>query len=388
MILGALNRAPSLKMKGGVFITVASPVKIPGPSGKELSHLMVYLDKGFNPLHIRPSGVGLCLKAQVLTILHARYPQEKSFLPDNPAGKDGLALAAAFGNAYEEWRYDQAWAPWEGTPGIGKVFGGVKQYDLSHPTLKNIDGTPITSHPDIAVENEDGIIVLDEEIKTTGECSREYLPKEPHLEQRLLRQWFWKHGVGVEPAGRIHYGFRGSFTNPEAPADFELIPHEKGMLGLWNETVYEWEFINSLEERLRYILECVQKKSIPPRHPKAEDQHYYECYFQTKEFQAECPWRESCWAEELAYERRPPILVINAEETILTLRDLKEKKAGSDKESRALHYEIKKLQKRLDPFFEEFGDRISAGGVTVDRTLVKVPEKKSGGYEFFRYDIK
>ena len=176
----------------------------------------------------------MCLKAQVLTILHALHPDAEEFIPAKPGGKDGLATAAAFGNAYEEWRYAQSWVP---NVGRDKLYGGSNQFNLTHPDLLNVDKSRVTAHPDIVLECS-GDIVLDEEIKTTGEGSRNYLPKLSHLEQRLLRQYFWR-GMGVEPYGRIHYGFRGSFTNPDDPMDFELVPHE-GMLTL-NEELYTWE---------------------------------------------------------------------------------------------------------------------------------------------------
>ena len=70
------------------------------------------------------------------------------------------------------------------------------------------------AHPDIVLEV-GGRVLLDEEIKTTG-GSRNYLPKLPHLEQRLLQRTFGKK-VGVEPFGRIHYGFRGHLLIPGIP---------------------------------------------------------------------------------------------------------------------------------------------------------------------------
>ena len=363
---------------------VVITIKFPGPTAQELAYSAVYINKGFNPLHIRPSGVGLCQRAQVLTILHALYPDVEDYKPRRPDGKDGLATAAAYGNSYEDWRYRQSWLL---NVKEGRVYGGSDQYNLAHPDLVNVDGTPVVAHPDIVLEV-GGRVLLDEEIKTTGSGSRNDLPKLPHLEQRLLRQYFWKKKVGVEPFGRIHYGFRGSFTDPRNPVDFEMIPHERGMLGLWNEKIYPWEYIEELNQRLVYIRDCVERQVIPGRHPRADSPEYYECHFASDLFQAECPWREDCWKEELEYERRPAVLVADADGIVRELVLLKERRCELDKESRELTKRIKELQKRLDPFFDEFGDRIMAGGVVIERVLVKVPERQQKAFEYHKYEVK
>ena len=162
------------------------------------------------------------------------------------------------------------------------------------------------------------------------------------------------------------------------------------MLGLWNEKIYSWEYIEELNQRLVYIRDCVERQVIPGRHPQADSPGYYECHFVSDLFQAECPWREDCWKEELEYERRPAVLVADADGIVRELVLLKERRCELDKESRELTKRIKELQKRLDPFFDEFGDRIMAGGVVIERVLVKVPERqqKAFGYLQVRGEVK
>ena len=101
-----------------------------------------------------------------------------------------------------------------------------------------------------------------------------------------------------------------------------------------------------------------------------------------------CPWREDCWKEELEYERRPAVLVADADGIVRELVLLKERRCELDKESRELTKRIKELQKRLDPFFDEFGDRIMAGGVVIERVLVKVPERQQKAFEYHKYEVK
>ena len=126
----------------------------PGPSPADLARGMLQQEKDFDPAHIRPSGVGMCLKAQVLNILSVLYPEE--YVPDKPDGKDSLIGAAVLGDMHEERR---VW-------GWRRAYGGeiITQYDLRHPELKNVDGTPVTAHPDIFVPE----LNLDEEVKSTG----------------------------------------------------------------------------------------------------------------------------------------------------------------------------------------------------------------------------
>ena len=135
--------------------------------------------------------------------------------------------------------------------------------------------------------------------------------------------------------------------------------------------IYPWS-ISRLNQRLVYIRDCVERQVIPGRHPQADSPEYYECHFASDLFQAECPWREDCWKEELEYERRPAVLVADADGIVRELVLLKERRCELDKESRELTKRIKELQKRLDPFFDEFGDRIMAGGVVIERVLVKM----------------
>jgi|LSQX01.1.fsa_nt_gb hypothetical protein len=353
--------------------------RVPGPSAVELAEAMLFQDKNFNRAHIRPSGVGMCLKAQVLMILNELYPEEEAFQPFNPEGKNGLLQMAILGDIHEGWRFD-AWR----RVYKGRLYGGDKQYNLETKRILNVDGTPVTAHPDIYAPD----IPLDEEVKSTGESSADYLPKKPHVEQRLLRQAFWKYDVGVEPFGRIVYSFRETLTDPKNPAVFELIPDSRGMVALWDETLYEWDFIRSLEDRLRYIKTCVEKKEIPPRHPEASDQYYYECYFVTRTVQAQCPWREDCWAAELREERRPAIVVESAKELLREFVDLKTKQQEVEKVSRVLKERIKSVTRRLDPFFNEFGAKIGFGDIVVERKKVSVPARQQEAYEFYRYVLK
>ena len=95
------------------------------------------------------------------------------------------------------------------------VYGGSDQYNLAHPDLVNVDGTPVVAHPDIVLEV-GGRVLLDEEIKTTG-GSRNYLPKLPHLEQRLLRQYFWKKRWVSSPLGESIMGSGGHLLIPGIP---------------------------------------------------------------------------------------------------------------------------------------------------------------------------
>ncbi len=358
----------------------AGRYQIPGPSAQSLAAEMLRQDKGFDPRHVRPSGVGMCLKAQVLTILHALHPEEKRFAPHRPDGKAGLLPSAVLGDMHEEKRFE-AWC----RAYSGAVYGGENQYSLAHPQLKNPDGTPVTAHPDIYLPE----IPLDEEVKSTGAGSESYLPKKAHLDQLLYRHYLWWLSEGIRPYGRIHYSFRENLVDAAMPAAYEFVPLEKGMLSLWNQELWPWDYLVSLEERIRYILACVDKKEVPPRHREADSPYYYECYFQP--LQAECPWRESCWKEELAEAREPPVRLDNLAATIRDLHKLKAECASAREKAGHLDKERRKLQKELDPFFEEFGDRLAAGlgerMIVVSRKRVQVRPRNLDGYSFWRYDI-
>ncbi len=345
---------------------------IPGPSPADLARGMLQQEKDFDPAHIRPSGVGMCLKAQVLNILSVLYPEE--YVPDKPDGKDSLIGAAVLGDMHEERR---VW-------GWRRAYGGeiITQYDLRHPELKNVDGTPVTAHPDIFVPE----LNLDEEVKSTGAGSVNYLPKESHVDQLLLRLLWWRKYENRVMYGRITYSFRESLVNPDHPVVFEFVPEGDGYcLG---DKCFDLSYMESLEERLFYVRRCLDTREIPPRHPKAVDQYYYECYFYSPELgHLECPWRESCWAEELAYERRPAIQVENIGGLLEEFVALKEQQQQADKVSRELKNRCRAIQKRLDSIFDEFGDRIAARGIVLERTLVEVPPRQAEGYSFYRYNV-
>jgi hypothetical protein len=99
--------------------------------------------KNFNPAHIRPSGVGTCLREQFYRIMNALYPEEPEYQPQEPDGKAGLEGVAQLGHVIEAGLV-QAWAE--------HYQGEIKcQFNLSSPDILNIDGTPVTAHPDIWV---------------------------------------------------------------------------------------------------------------------------------------------------------------------------------------------------------------------------------------------
>ena len=349
---------------------------IPGPSPQELAKKLHYQDKEFNPKHLRPSGIGNCARAQVLTVLNALYPGEKDFQPDNPQGKAGLKAAAVNGDIREDDYYEKVKDLYP-----GKVYGGQQtQFELKHPYLFNPDNEPITSHPDLFVPD----IPLDEEIKTASEASRKYLPKGSHVKQVIYRYFLWNRAEQIKPYIRIVYLFRAL-----EPEFFELVPEGDGLRAQWDGGFYSWDYIKSLDERMKWMLECVDKKEIPPR--EGDSPHYYECRYEP--LGAECPWRESCWAEELAEERTPPVRVDNLADKIRELAEVDENRRRHARAAEDYKKRKKQLQKELAPVFEEFDtSKLSAldpqgREVVVKRKYVEVPEKTQKGFSFWQYDV-
>ncbi len=338
----------------------------------------------FNPSHIRPSSAGSgCLRQEVYRILNALYPEEAEYIPPNPNGKDGIKGMARIGDIVEEEALNRTR---ESLNRLNKrVF---PQYELPSPRgLKNPDGSIVVAHPDIYVPS----LNYDIEIKCVGTASIPRLPNQSHVEQLLLRLLWWKRSKDKKLTGVLTYFFRETYYAPGTlePIRFVIEPivggfNVKDESGKILET-HTINYVEEIEERLHTIAKCVETLTLPER---TESHNVFPCYVHGKDSVTECPWREKCWAKELEEERSPGALVEKAEDIVTKLSEAKEKQKALDKKAREAKKEVKALQEELTPVFDEFGDKITAGGHTVSRTLVNIPEKTMRGYSYYRYSMR
>lgn len=338
----------------------------------------------FNPTHIRPSAVGSpCLRQEVLRILHALYPNAEEYIPPVPDGKDPIRGMAKIGDIVENEALKQTRAilNQQGK----KVFS---QYELPNPKgLKNPDGSIVVAHPDIYVPS----LGYDIEIKCVSTGAIHRLPNEQHRDQLLLRLLWWKEGKRKDITGILTYFFRETYYAPGTLAPIRYI--FEPVLGGYNIKTdkgvlidyFTLKYMRELEERLHYIAECVEKKILPDR---TENYNDFPCYVHGRDFISQCPWREKCWARELAEERSPGVILEEVEDIILELVMVKERQKAKDKEAREAKNKAKELEEKLTPYFERYGNKITAGGYTISRTLVEIPEKVMKGYSYYRYSLR
>jgi len=327
----------------------------------------------FSPIHIRPSGVGSCLREQFYRILNAAYPEKIEFQPSNPEGKTALEGVAQLGHIIENALAD-LWA---------KKYSGktYRQYSLAHPSLKNLDGTAVTAHTDIWVPS----LKTDIEVKSVSISAKYRLPIKNHVDQLLLRLLWWRKLKNRVVTGEIPYIFRETFYDPETgkvPV-FKFLPEEEGYLCENTGKLYSWEYIKSFEERLFSLRNSLETLNPPEREGSL---HGFPCQVTTPNYSTECPWREKCW--KLEEERAPGFMVKAAEELILRLIKAKENQKTAEALAKAAKEEVQVIQKELDFFFDEFGPKISGGGYTVVRTSVDMSEKVIPAYSYYRYSIK
>lgn len=337
----------------------------------------------FNPAHIRPSAAGAkCMRQEAYRILHALHPNNPEFIPPKPEGKDEITGTARLGDIVER---DAAELMRQMLNKENKrVF---PQYELPSPDLTNIDGTPVIAHPDIYVPSRS----IDIEIKAVSANAINRLPIKSHLDQLLLRLLWWQKSKKKVITGILTYFFRETYYAPGtmSPVRFFVKPVQGGFkleddTGRKIET-FDFSYVKSIEKRLYELKEHVLNKTLPPR---TESPYRFPCYVDTEYYTIECPWREKCWEKELEEEKYPGVMVEKAAEIIKQYAEIKEELKKANFSTKMLKEKAKKFEEKLVPYFEEFGNKISAGGYTVKRAQVTIPEKTIPGYSYFRYSIK
>lgn len=337
-------------------------------------------DAKFDPSHIRPSACGTdCLRQEALKIMNAVYGGE--YQPTEESGREQINGTARLGDIVEH----------DATNLLKEIFKRehkriFPQYKLPAPNLTNIDGTPVVAHPDIYVPSEN----LDIEIKTVSVDALGRLPLQKHVDQLLLRLLWWQKSKKKVTSGEIMYFFRETYYEPHttAPRRYFLKPVEGGFNLLFREKVldfYTFEYVEGLEERLFLLKDYVLKKELPER---AESAFTYPCYVRKENYTIICPWRSFCWQNELDQEDVPGELVPEAYKLLQSYNKAKEKLRLIEDQAREARQAVKELQFELDPYFDQYGEKITAGEFTLSRTEVTVAEKTVPGYTYFRYSLR
>lgn len=330
----------------------------------------------FDPAHIRPSGVGGCLREQWYRILSAVHPADARFVPTRPKGKESIAGMAQLGHIIE----DSLAGMWS-SGYHGKTY---RQIGLTRPGLSNLDGSTVTAHPDIWVPS----LNTDIEVKSVSVAARWRLPIKSHVDQLLLRLHWWVEHKKRVVVGEIPYFFRETFFDPDTGTTpvYRFVPEDGGYRCENTGEFYSRDYLVSLDDRLLSLRRSLDTLSPPPR--AAATHKEFPCRLITPLFSTECPWRETCWATEIAREREPGVIIEHAGELLIKLSAAKERQAAADKIANSAKDEVKSLQKELDPIFSQFGDKVTAGGLTATRAGVNIPEKTMPGYSYFRYSVK
>lgn len=342
--------------------------------------------KNFNPAHIRPSGVGTCLREQFYRIMNALYPEEPEYQPQEPDGKAGLEGVAQLGHVIEAGLV-QAWAE--------HYQGEIKcQFNLSSPDILNIDGTPVTAHPDIWVPE----LKTDVEVKSVSISSRNYLPVDYHVDQLLLRLLWWHkyHFLkpSGQPAGQLVYFFRETFVDPETnrPVIFHFQPSDDKYHVIAEETgemvrSYPRAYMESLHERLVKLRDSLDI-GIPPARGN-DVPHSPPCYIASQHYTAVCPWRKNCWSNWIK-EDDDGVFIDDPQlaKYICLLETLNAEKKALNQEAREISKSVKDIQLLLDAYFDLFGPRIATQTHVISRTQVNVAEKIVPATSYYRYKIQ
>jgi hypothetical protein len=320
--------------------------------------------------------VGGCLREQWYRIQNALSPLDPKLSPSNPEGKAALAGMARLGHIIEAALAD-LWA-------ANYPKKVVRQFILSNNELFNIDGTMVTAHPDIWIPS----LNLDVEVKSVSVGARHRLPIKSHVDQLLLRLYWWRRIKRRTVTGEIPYVFRETFFDPDTKTTpvFRFSPVGGGYVCENTGEVYSLDYLRSLNERLHALAHSVAIIVPPPKGANSPDE--FPCRLITPTHSTECPWRENCWAVELAEKRNPGPTVEAAGEIICRLVEAKERQKIADAAANAEKEEVKAIQKEIDPFFDEFGSKISFKNIAATRSEVNVAEKVVPGFSFYRYAVK
>ena len=365
----------------------------------------------FDKTHIRLSGIPGCLRSQYYEIMHNRCPEDERFAPSgDPKVLMDFKGTNYRGDAYEKGEFEPTleFLAEEIKKTFRKKPEIVTQYDLIFPDEFNLDGSPIVSHPDGVLKplEKKGKTLLpgrDIECKTTFLKSRNWLPKNDHLKQQLLRLQVQVEHYETVLAGELVYYYAETCYNPDTglPDVFYLAPNSfdkeelQGYFLINDQTdefvwFFDRSYLRELENRVHELLRHLRSTiegdfSLPAREGEKFDS--YPCKLKTDLLDMECPWREKCWQEEIEKDKDPGLKLEEAEELVAEYKEVKDKEAEIGKEAKSLEKKRKSIQKKLvdilnfigeDKVFVERGDE----KIIFSYSRVKVPAKMRESYEF------
>ena len=318
-------------------------------TAKLLSDKLFEQTQIFDPYEVRPSAIASCARKQVYQALG--YPANET------------AMRELQGVAYMGHIIEEALANLYSKNYPGKTY---RQFELTTPY-------GIKAHADIWVPARN----TDIEVKSVSVGARYYgLPKDEHFKQLMLRLHFHHKYRKRNVKGEIVYFFRETLLDTETMEPVVIAVEYDPSLG------------QELETRLCWILECIERKTIPPREGSSPEA--YPCKSKTSYLRAECPYRELCWADEL--EETPAQRIERLKDTLEEYAKLKEMKSSFDQRSKAVEQQIKKIEELLSEVFErEKTDKIAAGQYQLKRTYIepgRVEYEREGYYRYYLSKIK
>ena len=186
----------------------------------------------------------------------------------------------------------------------------------------------------------------DIEVKSVSVKAKRYgLPKDEHLKQLMLRLHLNAKYCGVAPTGEITYFFRETMFDPATMAPV-VIPVE-----------YDPVMGQELEDRLLWIMQCVENKILPNKEGQSPD--YYPCKTSTALYDVECPYRALCWEE---MEEAPAKPAKGGVELVEQYVQLQARRNELNAEVKALTEEIQEIEEQLNAIFEqEKADKLAFG---------------------------
>ncbi len=298
----------------------------------------------FDPTEIRPSSIGHCARQEVYRVLGYE---------GNPDAMRALQGVAYLGHIIEE--------------NLAALY--AQEFDDAIPQFEIETPYGVKAHCDIWVPS----LQKDIEVKSVSVKAKRYgLPKDEHLKQLMLRLHFNAKYFGATPIGEIVYFFRETMFDPATMAPV-VIPVE-----------YDPTFGQELEDRLLWIMQCIENKVLPGKEGQSPD--HYPCRTSTALYDVECPYRALCWEE---MEEAPAKPAKGGVELVEQYVQLQAKRNELNAEVKALTDEMQEIEERLNEVFkQEKADKLAFGQWEVKRSVIPAGKVEYERKEYVRWYIK
>ena len=116
--------------------------------------------------------------------------------------------------------------------------------------------------------------------------------------------------------------------------------------------------------------------------------HLFPCRTKTSLLDVECPWRGMCWEQEMQ-KYYDPGTSVRLGDLARNYKTVKDRQRELSNEQKLARMEASSIEKEFDNFFEFLGtDRITSDGLTISRSIIKIPPRLQDGYTYSRYTVR